>query len=252
MRGGARRSHNSSTGVLNSNSPLADATAQAPVASSPSSWPPPQPAYPLKTRKRSVSSFSDCVTRSKQVASPEKIPGARARCLSGSASSSAASAHSGWPCSMIRPGEGQGPPTKMGQGNPLACAGRLITSPNAPSALWASKNTTVRLKFASCKIGLAMRKQPAYDMMPPLQEIAGREIYLHSSKRSAALSHTIPQGCGNLSELVRRLFVNITERENTTRKEILMAQQTPLHEQTTAAGAAFIEEAGFLVPAHFG
>jgi folate-binding protein YgfZ len=31
-----------------------------------------------------------------------------------------------------------------------------------------------------------------------------------------------------------------------------MADRTPLHEQTTAAGAVFIEEAGFLVPGHFG
>ena len=31
-----------------------------------------------------------------------------------------------------------------------------------------------------------------------------------------------------------------------------MAERTPLHEQTTAAGAVFIEEAGFLVPGHFG
>jgi glycine cleavage system T protein len=31
-----------------------------------------------------------------------------------------------------------------------------------------------------------------------------------------------------------------------------MAERTPLHEQTAAAGAVFIEEAGFLVPDHFG
>jgi folate-binding protein YgfZ len=31
-----------------------------------------------------------------------------------------------------------------------------------------------------------------------------------------------------------------------------VAERTPLHEQTSAAGAVFIEEAGFLVPAHFG
>lgn len=31
-----------------------------------------------------------------------------------------------------------------------------------------------------------------------------------------------------------------------------MAERTPLNEQTTAAGAMYIEEAGFLVPAHFG
>jgi folate-binding protein YgfZ len=31
-----------------------------------------------------------------------------------------------------------------------------------------------------------------------------------------------------------------------------MAERTPLNEQTTAAGAVFVEEAGFLVPAHFG
>jgi folate-binding protein YgfZ len=31
-----------------------------------------------------------------------------------------------------------------------------------------------------------------------------------------------------------------------------MAERTPLHEQTSAVGAAFVEEAGFLVPAHFG
>ncbi len=31
-----------------------------------------------------------------------------------------------------------------------------------------------------------------------------------------------------------------------------MAERTPLHEQTSAAGAVFVEEAGFLVPAHFG
>ncbi len=31
-----------------------------------------------------------------------------------------------------------------------------------------------------------------------------------------------------------------------------MAERTPLHEQTTAAGAIFVEEAGFLVPDHFG
>lgn len=31
-----------------------------------------------------------------------------------------------------------------------------------------------------------------------------------------------------------------------------MAERTPLHEQTTSATAEFIEEAGFLVPAHFG
>src|SRR5690242_19054889 len=32
----------------------------------------------------------------------------------------------------------------------------------------------------------------------------------------------------------------------------MMAQRTPLHDQTSAAGAAFVEDAGFLVPAHFG
>ena len=31
-----------------------------------------------------------------------------------------------------------------------------------------------------------------------------------------------------------------------------MAERTPLHEQTTAAGAVYVEEADFLVPAHFG
>jgi folate-binding protein YgfZ len=31
-----------------------------------------------------------------------------------------------------------------------------------------------------------------------------------------------------------------------------MAERTPLHEQTTAADADFVDEAGFLVPAHFG
>jgi glycine cleavage system T protein len=31
-----------------------------------------------------------------------------------------------------------------------------------------------------------------------------------------------------------------------------MAQRTPLHDQTTLDGAAFVEEAGFLVPAHYG
>ncbi|HTU89976.1 MAG TPA: aminomethyltransferase family protein [Gemmataceae bacterium] len=31
-----------------------------------------------------------------------------------------------------------------------------------------------------------------------------------------------------------------------------MAERTPLHEQITTAGAVFVEEAGFLVPAHFG
>jgi folate-binding protein YgfZ len=31
-----------------------------------------------------------------------------------------------------------------------------------------------------------------------------------------------------------------------------MSRRTPLHEQTSAAGASFIEEAGFLLPAHFG
>src|SRR5262245_8119255 len=31
-----------------------------------------------------------------------------------------------------------------------------------------------------------------------------------------------------------------------------MTERTPLHEQTSAAGAVFVEEAGFLVPAHFG
>jgi folate-binding protein YgfZ len=31
-----------------------------------------------------------------------------------------------------------------------------------------------------------------------------------------------------------------------------MAERTPLHDQTSAAGAVFVEEAGFLVPAHFG
>lgn len=31
-----------------------------------------------------------------------------------------------------------------------------------------------------------------------------------------------------------------------------MAERTPLHEQTNAAGAVFFEEAGFLTPAHFG
>ncbi|MHB1423430.1 MAG: CAF17-like 4Fe-4S cluster assembly/insertion protein YgfZ [Gemmataceae bacterium] len=31
-----------------------------------------------------------------------------------------------------------------------------------------------------------------------------------------------------------------------------MAERTSLHEQTTAAGAVFVEEAGFLTPAHFG
>ncbi len=31
-----------------------------------------------------------------------------------------------------------------------------------------------------------------------------------------------------------------------------MAARTPLHEQTSAAGAVFIDEAGFVIPAHFG
>ncbi len=31
-----------------------------------------------------------------------------------------------------------------------------------------------------------------------------------------------------------------------------MAERTPLHDQTSAAGAVFLEEAGYLVPAHFG
>lgn len=31
-----------------------------------------------------------------------------------------------------------------------------------------------------------------------------------------------------------------------------MTERTPLHDQTTAAGAVYIEEAGFLVPGHFG
>ncbi len=31
-----------------------------------------------------------------------------------------------------------------------------------------------------------------------------------------------------------------------------MAERTPLHDQTSAAGAVFVEEAGFLLPAHFG
>jgi folate-binding protein YgfZ len=31
-----------------------------------------------------------------------------------------------------------------------------------------------------------------------------------------------------------------------------MAERTPLHEQTSGAGAVFLEEAGFLVPGHFG
>jgi len=31
-----------------------------------------------------------------------------------------------------------------------------------------------------------------------------------------------------------------------------MAERTPLHDQTSAAGAVFVEEAGFQVPAHFG
>lgn len=31
-----------------------------------------------------------------------------------------------------------------------------------------------------------------------------------------------------------------------------MSERTPLHDQTTTAGAVFIEEAGFLVPGHFG
>jgi tRNA-modifying protein YgfZ len=31
-----------------------------------------------------------------------------------------------------------------------------------------------------------------------------------------------------------------------------MAERTPLHDPTSAAGAVFVEEAGFLVPAHFG
>lgn len=31
-----------------------------------------------------------------------------------------------------------------------------------------------------------------------------------------------------------------------------MAERTPLHDQTSAAGAVFVEEAGFLIPAHFG
>jgi folate-binding protein YgfZ len=33
---------------------------------------------------------------------------------------------------------------------------------------------------------------------------------------------------------------------------IFMAERTPLYEPTSAAGAVFVEEAGFLVPAHFG
>src|SRR5262249_2937596 len=31
-----------------------------------------------------------------------------------------------------------------------------------------------------------------------------------------------------------------------------MAERTPLYEQTAAAGAVYVEEAGFLIPAHFG
>jgi folate-binding protein YgfZ len=35
-------------------------------------------------------------------------------------------------------------------------------------------------------------------------------------------------------------------------RSIFMAERTPLHEPTSAAGAVFVEEAGFLLPAHFG
>jgi folate-binding protein YgfZ len=39
-----------------------------------------------------------------------------------------------------------------------------------------------------------------------------------------------------------------------TRRErrSIMAERTPLHEQTAAAGAVFIEDAGLMIPAHFG
>jgi folate-binding protein YgfZ len=50
------------------------------------------------------------------------------------------------------------------------------------------------------------------------------------------------------------IFAPIMESVSKTkwRKAILMSERTPLHELTSAAGATFVEEAGFLVPDHFG
>src|SRR5690606_17374832 len=176
-------SRHSRSGAGEETSPGSDSTTyQAPSASSSSSWPGPQPAYPAKMRSEPTAGASSSGGASR---STRPIAPCTRRQPSGAASPACSPGTTATPRAESRE---TGPPWKTTPGSPARSAqpsrmsptstgvGRFRTTPSEPSSSWSRRSTTARSKFGSARAGVATSNRPVSedtsvmpDMIPHLR-----------------------------------------------------------------------------------
>src|SRR5579885_1444776 len=100
-----------------------------------------------------------------------------------------------------------------------------------------------------CSLKRFSQKEPAGPLIPIRvpNEPGGRQQSLRfAASRRRALAFGSRRNGDRLSPII------VGVSRTSEGRSIFMAERTPLHDQTSAAGAVFVEEAGFLLPAHFG